>query len=377
MQKIVIAGAGFGGVRVALDLLQILPNEIISLINDTSYHTYVPDIYQLITTSSEDGVCIPLEQIFKDKNIKIVEDVIAEIDLKKNTVRTASGSIDYDYLVICLGSSTNYSGIPGASSYSHPFKTAKDALKIKHDITSLIENTYNPTVVIVGGSYTGIELAGQLPRIGKAQFALIETSGALLPGMPEWSQSLALKKLRGMGVDVLLNHHVTEVSSGMVIAKEGSIKFDYLIWAGGVLGANLNGQIKGVDFTPKNKIATKKDLSLEGFSNVYCIGDLAECLDEKHGCPLNSTAQIAIGQGRVVARNIALNIKKLPAEDYIPSVPIFVVPIGRRYALSDLAGIKVSGLAGWALKRLVALQYLFSILPPLGALNIWRKGVNI
>lgn len=402
MKKIVIAGAGFGGIRATLDLSKYLPNENITLINDTPYHCFHADLYEAVSAllKKEGGVdfknlrCtlnIPLSKIFKGKNVDILIDTITEADLEKKVLFTQnSKALEYDLLVLGLGSTTNYYGIEGAKEFSHPLKTAEDALNIRNDLEELISsgNHKTITVIIAGGGYTGVETAGQLMTFLKnlcrkygqnnAKVLILEASENLLSGMPGWSQELALKKLRELGAEIKLNTVIAKVEKNTICSDNNlKIQFDYLIWTAGVIGANLNNRIKGAAFNKKGQIETKQDLSLEKYPDVFVIGDLAECLDQKRGCFVPSTAWGAIGQGSVVAKNILARLKDKPTINYQPPAPVFVVPVGRKFALSNLANFKITDTAGWFLKRMVALKYFLSILPAFEAISIWRKGVNI
>lgn len=407
MKKIIIAGAGFGGVRAALDLSKCLPDEIITLINNTPYHCYHADLYEVATAVLEkEGkldfknlsgtINIPLKKIFNSstnshkKNVEILIDEITTIDLEKEIVTTKnSANLNYDYLVLGLGSTSRYYDITGAEDFSHPLKSAADALNIRNDLEELIINCSEPfKVVIAGGGYTGVETAGQLvsflENLSKKykkdnnNLIILEGSDKLLSGMPDWSQKTALVRLRNLGVEVLLNYQIEKIEKDKIYCKGKEVlSYDYLIWTTGVAGATLQDQIKGISLTKKNKVETKADLSLEKFPEAFVLGDLAEFLDNKTGNSVPATAWAAIGQGSVVAKNIVAKINNQPTSSYNPPDSIFVVPIGRKYALSNFADLKITGVAGWFLKRTIALKYFLSILPFFDAINMWRKGVNI
>lgn len=401
MQKIIIAGAGFGGVRAALDLSKYLPNEKIILINDSPYHCYHADLYEVASAvlkkekiidfkNLSGTISIPLKKIFKNKNVDILVDTITKIDLEERILSTKNlKALTYDFLVLGLGSTTNYYNIEGAQNFSHPLKTAENALNIRNDLEELIaKNSRSTTVVIAGGGYTGCETAGQLVTflssickrysIDKSKIIILEATESVLPGMPNWSQALALKQLKKLGVEVRLQSPIKKVGYNKIICDNNEeIGFDYLIWTAGNIGANLQDQIQGVSFTKRKRIATKQDLSLEKYANVFVIGDLAECIDIKRGCLVSATAWAAIEQGSLVAKNIAAKIDNKPTRDYMPHDSVFVVPIGRKFALSNFADLKISGIIGWSLKRIIALKYFLSILPMFDAIKTWGKGVTI
>lgn len=408
MTKIIIAGAGFGGVRAALDLSKNLPNEKITLVNDSPYHCFHADLYEVAATvlqkeqkmskallltefkNLSGTVNIPLKKIFKDKHVELLVDNIVEVDLEGNTIKTKiSGNLGYDFIILGLGSESNYYRIEGAKDFSHPLKTAEDAINIRNDLDELVFRSNKPiSVVIAGGGLTGVELAGALVTYLKdlssthhqtiVNLKIVEGGGDVLPGMPNWAQKLTLKKFKSLGLEVHLDKKIKKVKENKIECEDGSqIEFDYLIWTAGVKGANLEGRIKGVSFTKRGKIETLQNLSLEKFPNVFVIGDLAQCLDKVRGVSVAATAWAATGQGKIAAKNIAAKIKGQPLDDYVPPSPVFVVPVGRKFALSNFAGLKITGVIGWLLKRMIALKYFLSILPFFDALSTWRKGVTI
>lgn len=392
MKKIVIAGAGFGGIRAALDLTRFLPEEKIILINGSPYHCYNADLYEVVSAvlpnerridfkNLSGTVNIPLSQIFRNKNLDILIDTITEIDLNKRTLSMQnSEALEYDFLVLALGSANNYYDIEDATEFSHPLKTTEDALNIRNDLEELVSGSNTTiSVVIAGGGYTGVETAGQLASsLGFCvKILILEAAGNLLPGMPKWSQEAALKRLKRLGVEVKLNSTVRNISENRIYCGDSRIQFDYLIWTAGVIGADLNGQIKGVFFTNTRRVETKDDLSLEKYPNVFAIGDLAECPDKKRGCFVPATAWAAISEGSIAAKNILAKSKGEKNQNYSPPAPVFVVPVGRKYALSNFANFKITGSMGWFLKRIIALKYFLSILPFFEAISIWGKGVRI
>lgn len=398
--KIAVLGGGFAGVRVCLELTKLLPNTKILLINDTPFHSFHTDLYEVATAALDKEVRlefkdlsgtvnIPFEKIFQGKNIEILVDKVKEVDLLDNFVATASKEIEFEYLVISTGSDTNFFGIPGAEKYAHPLKSTEDALNIRNDIDEHIFHSNSPiTVVVAGGGFTGVELSGELvgfldklakkhhKSVGKV--VILEAAPNVLSGMPTWAQETALKRLKNLSVEVFLNHTIKKVDDKNIYCEnDQKIPYDYLIWTTGIKGASLNEKIKGIEPSKKGQLRAESNLSLKEYPNVFVLGDVAECIDQKRGVPVAATAWAAIGQGKLAAENLYRKILGKQLVDYHPPNPAFVVPIGGKFALSNVAGLQISGLLGWMLKRLVALKYLLSILPFIEAFRLWRKGVII
>lgn len=398
-KKVVIAGAGFAGVRVALELYKSKFVEV-TLINESSYHCFHADLYEVATAildkerkidfqNLESTVNIPLKKIFKNKNVKLIIDKVVSINLVNNSLTTKdTGQIKCDYLALALGSTTNYLGIDGAKDFGHPLKTAEDALNIRNDIEELLTQAKNsPTIAVAGGGFTGVELAGEMAiflkkmarrlKKDKANLVVIEGSNMLLPGMVEWAQQAALKRLNKLGVEVCMNKLIKKVEKDkLILENKAQMMFDYLIWTTGVTGVEVSAGLKELGVNKKNQIVTVGDLSIDSFPNVLVVGDFSECID-KNGCPIAQTAWAAITQGKLAAKNILAKIHGEESKNYQHFDLGFVVPIGGKYALSDVFNLKLAGLFAWIIKRLISLKYLLSILPVSDALSLWWKGVNI
>lgn len=390
-KKVVVLGAGFGGIRAALDLNKHKDLQVV-LINDSSSHCYHPDLYELASAhlSQErrldfDGVrgtvSIPLREIFSKGQVEIVIGLVEAVDLGEKSVKVQSGVvINYDFLILALGSTTNYFGIEGAKDYSHKLKNAEDALNIRNDLEEIGRSNKDKlhTVIIAGGGFTGVELSGELVHFLPKNFKVIviEAGKEILSGMSEWAREKAHQRLEKSGVEVLINCPIKKVEEGKLIAGENEIGFDYLIWTAGVVGNNLGGKISDVELNKHGRVQTEQDLSLGGFPEVFVIGDLAEVIDDS-GNPVPATAWAAIGEASIVARNILARLMEEKTFRYTPSSPGFVVPIGGMYAITNLFGLEVSGILAWFIKRLIALNYFLSILPFSSAVLIWWKGVKI
>lgn len=399
-KQIVIAGAGFAGIRAALDLVKEVPNCQITLIDSAASHCFHADLYEVGTavlkhelkkdfSSLEGTVNIPLTTIFKNKKVSILVDQIEKIDLEKREIKGVKNTITFDFLILSLGSTTNYFGISGAQEYSHSFKCVEDALNVRDDIEELVfHSDHQVQIAIAGGGFTGVELAGELvgyvkslAKLNKkpvAQITILEASPTVLPGMPEWAEEKAATRLKKLGVKLHLSTPITKVNNHEIFSEnQPLLSYDYLIWTTGVKGASLDGNIVGVEITKRGKLVTEADLSLKKYPNVFVIGDLAECMDMKRNCPMEATAWMGIAEGEWAAKNLAARLKGEPTTNFSNPSPTFVVPIGQKYAIADLGKIKLTGFLAWLLKRLITLRYLFSILPIWQATSIWLGGVKL
>ncbi len=390
--KVVICGAGFSGVRAGLDLSRLLPDCSITLIDQNPYHCYTPDLYEVAAavlkkeTKAEfknlaGTVNIPLKKIFAGKkNVTLVTSRIERIDLDKKEVKTKNNHFSYDFLVLALGSEANYYGIAGAQEYSHPLKSAENALNIRDDLEELIrEKGKNIEVVIAGGGFSGVELAGELSEFlpAQARLVILEREKSILTGMGSWAQEVAAKRLHNLGVRVLTEHSIKCVEKDKVLLDSGkTVRFDYLIWTTGVTG-RMQDSIAGARFNEKGKLDVEADLSLEKHPEVFVAGDLVEFGGKDGREPVPAVGWAAVSEAETVAKNLAFRLSGKGTKTYLPKKPAFVVPVGGKFALTDVFGLKLTGFVAWIIKRLVSLKYMLSLLPFFEALMVFWREVEI
>lgn len=390
-KSVLILGGGFGGLRVALDLEKD-SNFSISLVDVKLYHSFTPELFEIIYTAPDfskkiglekvSGVVkIPIDEIFKNKKVNFVCDLVTSVDLKKSEVKLNQDSLSYDVLVLALGSTTSYFSIPGAKEHSYPFKSLKDVIKVRNEITWELSLKDELNVLVAGGGFTGVGLAGALAELAKnihqknpqkrLKIMVLEGLGNLLTGMSPWAQELIFKKLQDAGVNIFLDSKILSVKRNSLLTEnKGEIAFDYLIWTAGVMGESLSGRIEGAGFDPKHQIVVESDLSLEGFENVFVVGDLASTNSPQ-------AAWAAIEQAKTVVENIqrqgtggSIKIYKSPP-DY------FIIPINQSYSVSNVFGLRLTGILATVLKKVVILRYLLSILSFKAAFKYFIKGVRV
>lgn len=212
---------------------------------------------------------------------------------------------------------------------------------------------------------------------GKTKITIIEACPTLLNGSNNWFQQKALERLKKLNVEVLLNSKITSVSDKKVILEDNSeVDFDVLIWTAGVKANPLVSKIDGVSLAKNQCFAVDKYLRILGFENVFALGDNTYCFSSEKACIVPPTAQAAIEQGKITGKNIVRLLENKPLFEYSAKLPSFVVPLGEGFALAEIWGMKVSGILGWWLKRLITLRYLSSILPFSTAVKLWYQGVK-
>lgn len=408
-KQFLILGGGFGGVTAAIELARRLPKSRITLVDKNPYHSYHADLYEVAGAlfHEQDGnikkefltlhstVAIPFAEIFKPYPcITFHQAEVRAIDLPRREVTLSTGTKTYSDLIIALGSETNYFGIPHVGELSLEMKTTTDALNINAALEELFASRAKHeiiSVVIAGGGFTGCELAGELAfSLKKAaklrghpaqniSLALIEATGALLGSAGEWFSARAKKRLETLGVKVLLESPIVDVTTGEVTLKEKmSVPYHLLIWTAGVRASRIAKSIKGVEMQKNQCIAVNENMHPLPYHNAFVIGDMAHCVAGREGKPLPMTAQIAIHEAHYVARHMADKLGgKKDLEDYHPKISRFVVPLGGKYALGDFGLFKMAGAVPWMYKRYTALKYLANILPLGKAWKLWSRNNTI
>lgn len=415
-KNIVILGAGFGGLRAALLLAKKrrrlgMENDCrIILINRHNYQIYTPTLYEAATTSKETAnyldikglVTFPIAEIIQNTGIEFVEAEVEKLDLVGGDIHCANGQkYRFDYLILALGSETNYFGIPGLRENALPLKTFIDAIKIRDKIVEVVSSGKPElNIVVGGGGSTGVELTGELhgwfcdlreevikkeDRQCKINVKIVEAGPSILAGFPVSIVNKVQKRLKGLDVEILANEMISEAKPGKVILKGGrTLISDILVWTGGVKASSLMGTLPlkkeqrgrvevvgGMECLPQSP-----DLKLYG--RVYGIGDAVCFYDPVTDRPIPGVARAALIQAGVVAENIMMNLRgSKHHKDYIPVNYPYVIPVGGKWAIAKLGPFIVWGFWGWVLKLFIELNYLFSILPFWKAFKTWLKGIWI
>lgn len=410
-KKILILGGGFGGLSCARSLNyyftknpEICKDYEIYLIDRNDYQLYTPTLYEIATTSEEIANNLQLKTIvtfpfnyslFKTK-VNFLKEEIIKIDLQEKFVLLKNNQkIDFEFLVIALGSETNYYNIPGLKENSLPLKNLYDALRIREKVLALYHHgRENLKFIIAGAGPTGVEFSGELSlwlkHLNKNsklernyEILLLEASGEILPGFSEKIIEMAKKRLSKLKVKIKTNSLIVEARETQIVLKSGEVlDFDLLIWTGGTKAPEILKDLplkldsKGRIEVNEEMVCLKNEM-LEIEEKIFVLGDSACLLDPKTQRPVPGVARVAIEQGKVVAYNIYAEILNLPKKKYLPKEYPFIIPIGGKWAIAKFGKILIVGFGGWISKGLVELFYLISVLPLGIALYIWFYGLKI
>ncbi len=398
-RTIVILGAGFAGIRCALDLAarsDELPDHRIVLIDKNSYHLFTPWLYERASTGTPvRSLKIPLAEIVRHKPIEFLRGEVTTVDRDTRAIRLNSGQrIDYEYLVFALGSVPNDYGIPGLNTHALPLKTYEDAETIRRQTRERFRAFLTKhqegdvfQVVIGGGGVTGIELAAELHAYLKELSAaygggedvfvvkILEASDRLLSGLPDWASRRAQVRLGYFRrIEVHLQNRITTVTADHVVSADGdAVAYDLLIWTGGVTPHPLVGRC-ALPQGPGGRSATGATLQLPDDPYTLAIGDMAVCVDPMSRRESLQTIQDAYRQGALAARNIINHARGKPLEAYTHAHSGLVVHARGRWAISTLFGLKISGWLPHIAKQIINLRYFLRILPAGEAFRRWRSS---
>jgi NADH dehydrogenase len=376
---VVIVGGGFGGLEVA-NALADEPVEVLML-DKHNYHTFQPLLYQVATGSLEaESIAFSLRKNFDNqKNFRFRIAEVTRIDADRNIIKTTIGEIAYDYLVLATGSTTNFFGNNDIEQHAMPMKSIPEALNLRYLILQNLEEAVlketkeerEPylSFVLVGAGPTGVELAGALaelknhilnkdyPELKKEEMKvyLVDFLPRVLGPMSEQASAAAKDFLTKMGVEVLLNMKVNSYDGDTITFEGGkSIRTKNVIWSAGVMGVIPEGFNKNI-VERGNRIKVDNICRVEGFQNIFAIGDVAAMItnDTPKGHP--GVAQVAIQMGKATGKNILRLIKGEPTQPFKYFDKGSLATIGRNKAVADLGKIKFQGFFAWLIWMFVHL----------------------
>ncbi len=392
MKKVVILGGGFAGITVGLTLSKNLNKHEadITLIDENTYHTFTPSLYEVATSEeSKKNISIPFQSIFSNK-INLIQAKITKIDVKIQKVILAENqTVSWDYLIICLGSEINYFSIPGLKEHSFPLNTLEDAVKIKIALNKIIpkkkQDAQLVKIIIGGGGFSGSELAAEIAnfrsnittkdqQVSKLiTVTILEANSRLLSGLDPKISDLAQKRLKSFNVNIFTDCFIKEVKSDQLETADGQTHhFDIFIWTGGIKGNNVIEK-SNLSTEKSARIPINSFLQMQGFNQIYAAGDCTLFIDPTTQKPIPQTGQIAKDQGKIVAKNIAADILGDKPVEFKMKNYSYIIPLKGRYVIADLHFFKLTGFLGWVLQQLVFLRYLLMILPLSKALKKWNK----
>lgn len=385
LPHVVVLGAGFGGLAFA----QHFPSHIarVTIVDRQNHHLFQPLLYQVATAGlAAPDIAQPIRHILRDKpNLAVQLGSVQRIDLAARRVELDTGALDFDWLVIALGSRTTYFGHDEWEQFAPGLKTLDDATLLRRRMLLAYERTEletDPqrraelmTTVVVGGGPTGVELAGTFAELARtvlyrdfdhidarqARILLVEGGPRVLATFPPDLSDSAHRQLRKLGVEVRLNTLVKSIRDGEVQLGDETVRAGNIVWAAGV-GAVPITKTLGIATDRAGRIPVRPDFSVPGNPRVFAIGDLATLVDAS-GVTVPGVAQGAMQAGAHVAREMAFDIatgerapEKRAAFRYRDKGNM--ATIGRSKAVAQIGQVHLSGFPAWAAWLAIHLVFL-------------------
>lgn len=372
--KIVIVGAGFAGLRLAR-LLSNHPVFEVTLLDQYNYHQFQPLFYQVATGGLDaSNISFPLRKAFHNsKNVRIRMATVQAVDVQQQQVVTESEKFTYDYLVLATGATTNFFGNERIAIHAMPMKSTVEALQLRHELIHNFENALVAkdaqelqrllNIVVVGGGATGVELSGAvaemkkwvLPKdypeldFSKMHIFLLEGGARLLAGMEPKSSRKSETYLRNLGVDVLLNTIVADYDGKEVSLQNGErIPAAMVIWAAGIK-ANVPEGIAPQLLTRGNRIMCDAYNRVQGYTNIFVLGDAAFMETKTYPCGHPQVAPVAIQQASLLAKNLMRLYSGKPLQTFHYKNKGAMATVGRHLAVVDVPKprFQFGGLLAW------------------------------
>lgn len=373
IKKIVVVGGGFAGIN----FIKRLANDKrfhITLVDINNYNFFPPLLYQVATAFIEpSSISYPFRRLFQEKeNLRFHLGCLNKINVESNTIETDTGVLSYDYLVLGIGTETNFFGMENVKKRSLPMKTINDALNLRNYILLNMEKAVRTddlkkkekhlNIVISGGGPTGVEVAGMLAEMGRniaakeypeikdltSHIYLIDAGPVLLGPMSKKSQEEATKVLTDLGVHIISNVAVKDYVDDKVLLANGSaIETNVLIWASGVVGRQAPG-------LPAEVLGRGRRILVDEFNkvskteNIFAMGDIClQTTDKKYPNGHPQLAQVAIQQGELLAENLKKLYDNKPLKPFAYNDKGSLAIIAKYKAVADLPKLFFKGFFAW------------------------------
>ncbi|MFH1649341.1 MAG: FAD-dependent oxidoreductase [Candidatus Woesearchaeota archaeon] len=351
MARIVIIGAGFGGIEVARHLRDF----DVTLINRSEKFVYHPSIpFYVSGKRTKKRFVFSLVKFAKKRGINFVKETVTKLDVKKKQVHTKDKKFEYDYLVLSTGSATNYRDIPGLQKNSIALKEQSDTLKKK------LGEISSGTIIIGGGGMSGVEIAMEIREAmpEKVEVKILEAMHRILSQMPQKLSDKTTKFLEKANVSIETDAIITKVSKGRTHLKDKKIlDFDLLVWCGGIKPAGIMKKT-GLTSSPRGHLLTNQYLQSIDDANVYGLGDCASIINPSTGKPIPATAHNAMEQGKTVAENIRRSIINFDLEPYVPWDAPMILTLGSKTAVLTYKNWSIKGMPLRWMKDLIEVSYI-------------------
>ncbi|WP_411029917.1 NAD(P)/FAD-dependent oxidoreductase [Spongiimicrobium sp. 3-5] len=381
--RIVIIGGGFAGISLAKKLKDL--DMQLVMIDKRNYHTFQPLLYQVSTSGLEpDSIAYPIRKVLRNlEDFHFRWATVESIDPVAQKVFTDKGSINFDYLVMATGTRTNFFGNKAIQQHAMPMKTVPQALNIRSLMLQNFEKADDSlnedermallNFCIVGAGPTGVELAGAFAElkknvfpkdyrhlnVGEMQIHLFEGSDRVLSPMSKKASKKAHQFLRRLGVNIHLGTIVKDYDGEVLTMDSGeTMKTKNFIWTAGVTGASIDGFEANKLMERLNRFKVNTFNQVEGYTNIFAIGDIAYMQTQAYPKGHPQVAQPAIQQGEHLAKNLKHLVDGKPLEPFKYFDKGTMATIGRNRAVADISKLEFGGFFAWFIWMFVHLMAL-------------------
>ncbi len=375
---VLVIGGGYGGLEAIRTLRAhrgFRRRARITFVSQDNFFLFTPLLPEVASGVVETRhIVYPLRSFAVRHGVRFLMNRLVALDPASRRAHLMGGlSIDYDYLVLTLGATTDFYGIEGAAASGFPMRTIMDAIRLRAHVVEMFEladQAESPevrrhllTFVVAGGGVTGVEVASEMlrfvrdtllpryPNLSPADLTvhLAEREAVLMGQVKPEHGRIAERHLRSLGVNLLFRRRVTDVSLDRVTLDDGSVLPAHtVIWTAGIRGSSPEaGWPADFPLQPNGKIRVGPDGRVPGHPRIFVAGDLAAWIDPARGAPAPAVAQAAIQGGRVVARNLLADLGLRRAESFRYRDYGYIVGLGKRSSVARLFGITISGWLGW------------------------------
>ena len=404
-KNVVVLGAGFGGLRASMLIAKklraenLLQKYDVTLVDRSDCQLYTPFLYKAATTEKIDMCTYDISMLLRGLPVRFLQDEVAGFDLMKGAISMKSGqNLQADFLVIALGSETNFFGIPGLKENALQLKYRENGPEIKQALEAKFAKSGEVKIVVGGAGANGIELASAIRMMAnqkqkrdkqlRVRVTLLEAMPTVLPGLDPRVQKIAATRLKELGVELVVNAKITAVNAEQIALKGNDpLPFDVLVWTGGVKTPDLLTALP-IEKEPRGKPVASSGMEclpatpeLKFAPMVYGLGDSICFMNAKTGRPVPAVARAAILQAEVVAHNVIEEIKKAENQNHKPRLKsfaptwtitdIYAIPIGSNWAVAKIGNFVFSGWLAEAFIKFIELDYLRMIMPIGQALSLW------
>jgi NADH dehydrogenase len=382
--RVVVVGAGYAGLSTAIGTaLLVSQRATVELVDSRSEHELITRLYLVAADRiAPAGAAVPVAELLAGSGVVLRRARVHGIDVRRGRLETTAGPMSYDHLVLALGSESDDRGIPGVPERALPIRTLQDATRLRNTLQARIHRAVHAptkdrrrllTFVVVGGGYTGIEVAAELaawlPRLAAAcslppsdvRIGLLETGPRLLPGYDPWLAEQARAALEALQVQTFLRTPVAAVGEdGVCLRNGGLIRAGTVVWAAGLRAPRLLAEA-GLPVGQSGRARVDSELKAVGHPQVMILGDSALALDPATGAPLPPSAQVAVQQARVAAESLAGVLSASRRPRFVPHILGEALALGPGRGAATVGEAKLRGPSAIAVKWLAHARYLASL----------------